>query len=175
MSVNKNPDSITPAVGEFSSKVPPSEPLTTKGHAPGVKVGNDLKPEFHLETHPPGTAPEDRSFEPQTQNEIPGQASNPDMQGGTSVSETLPGATSADVHQGYGHPGEGMTSQELHGGKRKRVGAGLEGVGANASDPIREQGLDVDHEKGHNTDTDWALAEEREPVTAEELASELKA
>ncbi|KAH7009996.1 hypothetical protein EDB80DRAFT_416788 [Ilyonectria destructans] len=177
MSVNKNPESITPATGEFSSRVPRSEPLTTKGHAPGVKVGNDAKPEFHLETHSPGTAPADRSFAPQPQHEIPGQALNPDMQNGTSATQTLPGATSADVHQGYGHPGEGMTSKELHGGKRKHAGAGLEGVGASSSDPIHERGFDSDHEKGQRTtsgDTEeWQVAEERIPVTAEELASEL--
>ncbi|KAH7136692.1 hypothetical protein B0J13DRAFT_625338 [Dactylonectria estremocensis] len=162
MSVNA--DSTTPAMGEFSSKVPPSEPLTTKGHAPGVKVGNDLKPEFHMETHPPGTAPKDRSFEPQPSGDPSEQASNPDILGGT-------GATSADVHKGLGHPGEGQTSQELHGGKRKRAGAGLEGVGASSSDPIKEQGLDDDHDTEDHRD--WTVAEERNPVTAEELASEL--
>lgn len=31
MSASKNPDSMTPAQGEFSSKVAPSKPLTTKG------------------------------------------------------------------------------------------------------------------------------------------------
>lgn len=70
-----------------------------------------------------------------------------------------------------------MTSKELHGGKRKHAGAGLEGVGANSSDPIQERGFDIDHEKGQRTTSgnteEWQVAEERVPVTAEELASEL--
>lgn len=145
-------------------------------HAPGVKVGNDAAPEFNLETHEPGTAPADRAFRPDPTSEVPGQASNPQMQSGTSATDTLPGATSADVHQGYGHPGEGMTSQELHGGKRKNNGAGLEGVGANSSDPIHERGFDRDYATGQrgksgNTEN-WPGAEEQVPVSAEEVASE---
>ncbi|KAJ8521853.1 hypothetical protein ONZ45_g1507 [Pleurotus djamor] len=36
-----------------------------------------------------------------------------------------PGATSADVHGGYGHPGQGMSSKELrHDGKIGRKGGG---------------------------------------------------
>merc|ERR1711975_48400 len=64
MSHFRNPESLNSAQGEFSSHVKPSEPLTTKGHAPGVKVGNDAAPEFSAETYPPGTAPSDRTFKP---------------------------------------------------------------------------------------------------------------
>ena len=54
----------------------------------------------------------------------------------TTASSTLGGATSGDVHTGFGHPGEGQTSNELrHDGQhtRKNVGGhggGLAGVGA---------------------------------------------
>jgi hypothetical protein len=151
MSASRNPEAMTPAQGEFSSRVAPSEPLTTKGHAPGVKVGNDAVPEFNAEVHPAGTAPKSQSFRPNNTSEVPGQALNPDMEGATSAADTLMGATSADVHTGYGHPGSGMTSQELHGGKGKRDRSGLEGVGTSASDPFAERGLDRDHETGLRT------------------------
>jgi hypothetical protein len=71
------------------------------------------------------------------------------MESGTSAADTLTGATSADVHTGYGHPGDGMSSKERHGGKGKHVGSGLEGVGANSSDPIAQRGLNQDHETGY--------------------------
>ena len=48
------------------------------------------------------------------------------------VSDTLTGATSADVHSGLGHPGQGMSSKELrHDGQpgRKRHGQGTEQFG----------------------------------------------
>ncbi|KJZ75916.1 hypothetical protein HIM_04740 [Hirsutella minnesotensis 3608] len=174
MSASKNADAMTPAQGEFSSKVKPSKPLTTKGHAPGIKVGNDQMPEFHAETHAPGTAPAEHSFRPDPVSEVPGQADNSAMQSRTSALDTLPGATSADVHQGHGHPGSGMSSQEMHGGKRKKHGAGLEGVGANASDAAREYGFDRDHAKGPRSGgmENYPGAEEAVSVSASELASE---
>ncbi|KAJ4132622.1 hypothetical protein NW754_015439 [Fusarium falciforme] len=186
-----NPESATPAQGEFRSKVAPSKPLTTKGvrfsqhlnhsltytcqHAPGVLVGNDAKPEFRAEQYTPGTAPPEHSFEPQTSSEYPTQA--PGMEGGVSASDTLQGATSADVHTGLGHPGSGMTSQEEHGGKRKKVGAGLEGVGASLTDPIHDKGADREHEtdyrgKGGEAAANYPGAEERVAASAEEVASE---
>ncbi|KAL3954743.1 hypothetical protein ACCO45_010306 [Purpureocillium lilacinum] len=158
MSASKNPDAMTSAQGEFRSK-----------HAPGTKVGKDHLPEFHAETHPPGTAPASRTFQPQPVNEtVPSGGAVP------AASDTLPGATSADVHRGLGHPGQGMTSQELHGGKRKKDGAGLEGVGANASDPAHERGFDRDYETGYRGKAreDYPGAEERVPVSAEQVASE---
>lgn len=47
------------------------------------------------------------------------------------ASDTLIGATSADVHDGLGYPGQGMSSKELrHDGQpgRKRHGGGVEQV-----------------------------------------------
>lgn len=49
----------------------------------------------------------------------------------TRASDTLIGATSADVHDGLGHPGQGMSSKELrHDGQpgRKRHGEGVDQV-----------------------------------------------
>lgn len=148
MSANSNPASVSNQ-GEFHSRVPPSEPLTTKGvspipfplllylhpqltthqHAPGVKVGNDAAPSFSAETLPAGTAPSDRTFKPNTQNEIPGQAMNPDIskETWTSADSTLGGATSKDVDTGLGKPVGPQGSKELHHGgsepgKRERTG-----------------------------------------------------
>jgi len=164
--------------GEFHSRVPPSEPLTTKGHAPGVKVGNDAAPEFRAQTLPTGTAPADRTFQPNTRDEIPGQANNPNIskETWTSAQDTIGGATSADVHTGYGHPGSGQTSIELH-GKRKKERSGLTGVGANSGDPIRERGFDIDAPKGTRGKSgenrqDILGAEERVPESAEAVAAE---
>lgn len=191
MSHFRNTDTMNSAQGEFHSRVKPSEPLTTKGvsitlpahlhlktdgdqqHAPGVKVGNDAVPEFHAETHPPGTAPKENTFQPNPVNEVPGQAQNPDTQATTAASETLPGATSASVHQGLGHPGSGQTSQELH-GTHKKERSGLTGVGANLTDPIHQNHHDRPYETG-KTDkgaTDYPTAEDQPPVSAEGVASE---
>jgi hypothetical protein len=80
------------------------------------------------------------------------------------------------VHTGYGHPGSGQTSQELHrGGKKER--SGLSGVGADQSDPVRERGLDVDIPKGTRGKSgidrqDILGAEERVPKSAETVAAE---
>ncbi|KUJ20881.1 uncharacterized protein LY89DRAFT_638532 [Mollisia scopiformis] len=175
--MSANQDSVSNQ-GEFHSRVPPSEPLTTKGHAPGVKVGNDAAPEFHAETLPAGTAPSDRTFQPQTQSEIPGQAMNPNIskETWTSASDTIGGATSADVHTGYGHPGSGQTSNELH-GVRKKEKNGLAGVGADPTNTFRERGQDIDFPKGTKGKSGTLEerqnvpgAEEREPVSSEEVA-----
>lgn len=46
-----------------------------------------------------------------------------------SASDTLNGATSQDVHSGYGHPGQGQTSAQIHHdgvhSHRKRAEEGL--------------------------------------------------
>jgi len=94
----------------------------------------------------------------------------------TSAQDTIVGATSADVHTGYGHPGSGQTSKELH-GERKKERNGLVGVGANQTDPIRERALDIDHPKGTKgysgeNREDIPGAEDRVPVSAEALAAE---
>jgi len=51
----------------------------------------------------------------------------------TTASDTLTGATSADVHDGLGHPGSGMSSAEMrHDGRahRKRQGQGVDTYGS---------------------------------------------
>ncbi|TDZ27713.1 hypothetical protein C8035_v009465 [Colletotrichum spinosum] len=179
MSATRNIDSVNNKQGEFHPRVPRSEPLTTKGHAPGVKVGNDAYPEFHAETHPAGTAPAENSFAPDAASETPGQALNPDAHpAGTTGALDFPGATSGDVHAGMGKPVQGQTSNELHGAKvRHRTGesAGLEGVGASQGDSFRERRLDVGVEPGARGKTNAenvTPAEDRVPVSAEEVGSE---
>jgi len=142
---SRNPDSLVNQ-GEFTARKPRSEPMTTKGHAPGVQVGNDAVPEFHAETHPPGTAPKQNTFKPNPQDDVSLQAQSSEPAARTDVEDTLGGATSADVHTGLGKPVQGQSGQELHGdrhvGNRKnRERAGLEGTGASA-------GVDMASEKG---------------------------
>ena len=119
-------------------------------------VGNDAVPEFHAETHPPGTAPASNTFHPQGVPEVPGGAGE----------NVMPGATSADVHQGIGHPGQGMTSQEMHGGKRTKQGKGQE----------RPEGLSLDDELGARKLDGKPMqvrgdARDTEPVPPEGVAS----
>ena len=94
-------------------------------------MGNDAKPEFHAQTLPPGSAPASNTFTPNPTSEVPGQADNDAVLRGhgkestqTTASSTLGGATSADVHTGLGHPGQGQTSSELrHGTTKESVGS----------------------------------------------------
>lgn len=68
-----------------------------------------------------------------------------------------------------------MTSSEAHGGKKKKERSGLEGVGASRVDPIRQQRADVGVEPGERgkTNTENApSAEERRPISAEEVSTE---
>lgn len=147
-------------------------------HKPGNEQGNEAVPEFHAETHPPGTAPKEESFEPN-----PTTAATADSSLGAGADPlSFPGATSKDVHAGMGMPIQGQADRDIHHqlpgrrhedirmhpGKRKKERSGLEGVGANgAKDPVREHGWDLPEgvEKGtkgkHNPD--WPGAEEREP------------
>lgn len=106
-------------------------------------VGNDAAPAFSAQTLPPGTAPADRTFAPNTQTEVPSQASYPadadEDAPFTSASDTLGGATSADVHTGLGKPLQGQSSTEVrHEGQHHRknpggYGAGLVGAGASGA------------------------------------------
>jgi hypothetical protein len=136
----KNPDSLTSAQGEFSARIAPSEPLTTSGHQVGQKVSPaDHAPEFSAKVLPAGTAPKDKTFTPNPENEVPGQADNADVVGKSDPLD-FPGATSGDVHTGLGHPGSGQTSTELHGsGKKER--SGLAGAGAQGGTGLREDGM----------------------------------
>ena len=92
-------------------------------------TGNDAAPEFTAKTLPPGSAPESNTFKPNNISEVPGQADNPDVERShgkestkTSASDTLGGSTSADVHTGLGHPGQGQTSSELRDADKKETG-----------------------------------------------------
>ncbi|KAI6086441.1 hypothetical protein F4821DRAFT_238264 [Hypoxylon rubiginosum] len=164
--MSQNIDSLV-GQGEFHSRKPGAEPLTTTGHKPGVKVGNDAVPEFHMEKHAPGTAPREHTFQPRPEGETPTEVD---------PSDTLTGATSQSVHTGYGQPIQGQTSNELHGGHRKKERSGLEGVGASLGDPVRQKGADLPEgvEKGSNVkgSAEYPSATERIPVSAEEVAAE---
>ncbi|KAL8809557.1 MAG: hypothetical protein Q9200_003315, partial [Gallowayella weberi] len=128
----RNADSITNAQGEVHPSVPRDEPLTTSGHKPGILVGNDTAPEFSAKTLPAGSAPADRTFQPNATSEVPGQADNDNVLRShgkesthTTASSTLGGATSGDVHTGLGKPVQGQTSHDR--------GGGLAGVGASGA------------------------------------------
>lgn len=124
--------------------MPSASPPTTPNilqHKPGVIASErDAAPEFTAQTLPPGTAPKENTFVPQPNNEVPpstNYATNPravDPDSTTvNASDSIPGATSADVSTGLGHPGQGQTSTEIrHDGAhgRKKQTHGLEGVGA---------------------------------------------
>lgn len=158
MSATQNTDAVkanSNQTGEFSSKVPghqvPAEahgvsddPLnmrldlrrmsvTDEQHQVGRQVGNNAIPEHHIETLPAGSAPASNTFAPQTQGDVPGQTFNSasGVDGGagqTSASDTLVGATSGQVNTGYGHPGQGQSSKELH--DNTKQSGGLQNVGA---------------------------------------------
>ncbi|KAK5626707.1 hypothetical protein RRF57_002422 [Xylaria bambusicola] len=170
MSASRNPESIQ-AGGEFHSRVTPSEPLTKGGHKPGVLVGNDRVPEFHAETYPAGTAPQEGTYQPHpSETETPAQAY------GTTpnVADTLTGATSADMYTGMGKPIQGQYHREIvkpHGGHRKKERNGVMGRGGEEGvDSVRMKGADLPEGvykgmRGKHTD-EWPGAEERVPDKA---------
>lgn len=137
---------------------------------------------------PAGSAPPESTFRPNANNEAPALS---DDAARTSASDTLGGATSADVHTGLGHPGQGQSSSELRDGSTK--GAGLVGVGASgapahanqvdARDPgfADQRGLDRDDAAGRTDGpkggargdgSGSANAEERVPGSADAVAAE---
>jgi len=157
--------------GQIGSHVPRSEPLTTHGHKPGVIASKaDAAPEFRAQTLPAGTAPPSSTFTPNPDTIDPTATT-------TSASDTLQGDTSADVHTGLGHPGQGQTSTELHhagtsGGSKNR--SGLEGIGATgdnakADDPAFSTHKGPDAQRGNLS---GLSAEEKIPESAETVASE---
>jgi hypothetical protein len=77
-------------------------------HKPGVQVGNDAIAEFHIEKYPPGTAPKEDSYTPNTASELPQDSDAPI----SSATDTAGGATSADVDQGLGKPLQDQTGVE---------------------------------------------------------------
>ncbi|KAJ5167532.1 uncharacterized protein N7482_006313 [Penicillium canariense] len=190
MSHLKNADSLNPKQGSFKPSVAPDGPMTEKGHQPGRKVNEaDQRPEFHLESHPPGTAPASSSYTPNTVHEVGGQANNPNVLRGhgkesvqTTAADTLMGATSADVHTGMGKPLQGQTNVELaHDGAhgRKKQPAGLEGVGASREDHGMERKLPDQRgyekeqtQSGRRGNKGERAAEDMEPEPAETLDKE---
>ncbi|KAK5074951.1 hypothetical protein LTS08_005472 [Lithohypha guttulata] len=178
-----NPDSMNNKQGEFQPTKPRSEPMEKGGHQPGQLVGNDAAPEFSAKTLPPGTAPKESTFKPNPVNEIPGQANNPDVESapdmsGASKALDMPGATSADVHTGLGHPGQGQTSSELkESGKSSNKGQGTGEGGTGMQGPESEEAkkLQQDHVPGPKTTREHNIsldgAESKEPVHAEEVSA----
>jgi len=177
----RNPDSMSNAQGEFNPHKPRDEPMEKSGHQPGQLVGNDAAPEFHAEQLPAGSAPKSSTFQPNPISETPGQANNPDAAETATAANDFPGATSADVHTGLGHPGSGQTSASIaHDGKSKREKEpkGLQsegGTGIQGDESVEIQRLQKDHVGGpknareHNASLEGA--ESVEPVGAEEVAS----
>ncbi|KAJ6031629.1 hypothetical protein N7540_002361 [Penicillium herquei] len=187
MSTLSNVDSVANAKqGSFKPSVPRQGPITDKGHKPGIKVNEaDQRPEHHLQTFPPGTAPASNSYSPNV-NDVGSQANNPDVQYGqrTSAADTLTGATSQDVHTGFGKPLQGQTGTELaHDGEhgRKKQSTGLEGIGASMQDRGVERQFPnqrgIEREEAQNgargNKADRA-AEDMEPESAETLDAEWK-
>ena len=140
----------------------------------------------YAQTLPPGSAPPENTFQPNPINETPGQANNDDVLRGhgkestkVSASDTIGGATSADVHTGYGHPGQGQTGADNQHGR----GGGLAGVGASGLqaelggvderlDPS-QRGIEKEGAQKKDTVGDFApSASERLPVSADEVAAE---
>ena len=78
-------------------------------HQVGQQVGNDAVPEFHAKTLPAGSAPASNTFQPNPENEVPGQADNAEAMNRSHGKEStysdpldMPGATSGSVHTGLG-------------------------------------------------------------------------
>lgn len=149
--------------------------LTVPQHKPGKLVGNDAVPEFTAQTLPAGSAPASSTYTP-----------NPDLNNQRmyqDASSTLGGATSADVHTGLGHPGQGQTSSELH-GREKRERNGLTGLTeevvkndkVTGRDPLfaHQRAVDEDYPTGVRGNTGGPAAEERVPEDAERVARESK-
>ena len=148
-------------------------------------------PEFEAQTLPAGSAPADKSFKPNNISEIPPVANisnhaDPESEQ-ASATDTITGASSADVHTGLGHPGAGQTSSELrHDGEntRKSPGKGLQGVGAatqefktvDACDPDMKhhRGFDNDEAEVGRGTVGGPAAQETIPESAETVAAEKK-
>ncbi|EAS33526.3 uncharacterized protein CIMG_04550 [Coccidioides immitis RS] len=172
--------------GQFHPHHHKCEHLESPKHKPGVKASpSDHAPEFAAETFPPGTAPADRSFQPNPVEEIPGQAMNENVEEAegkeavkTTAASTLTGASSADVNKGLGHAMEGESSVEYrHGGEkhRKHEGSGFEGVGANpprVGDDLRRLEREDTTAKGGKAGGKGIPAEERQPETASNVSAE---
>ncbi|KAL8786534.1 MAG: hypothetical protein Q9195_008165 [Heterodermia aff. obscurata] len=150
---SRNPDSLTNQQGEFHASKPRDEPLTTHGHKPGLQVGNDAFPEFTAQTLPAGSAPASNTFTPNPSADPTENLPSTE----TSAADTLGGATSADVHTGLGHPGQGQTSNELRHGtqgtSKKEAGgsafaSGAPGGNLGADERVQESQRGLEREGG---------------------------
>ena len=149
-------------------------------------VGNDAAPEFHAKVLPPGSAPAENTFQPNPINEVPGQADNENVLRGhgkestkTSALDSIPGATSGDVHKGLGHPGQGQTSADKDvSGRSGLMGVGASGVqsgmgGVDERTDASQRGIEKEGSRTKDTVGEFAAgAEERLPATADEVAAE---
>ncbi|KAL5116111.1 hypothetical protein ACEQ8H_006007 [Pleosporales sp. CAS-2024a] len=158
--MSQNPNAVANQ-GEFAGHVKP--------------IGNDDSPEeFHATTLPAGSAPASNTLTP-----------NPDLNNQNmyqdAASSTLTGASSADVHTGHGHPGQGQTSNELRHAEKKR-GQGLVGVADRLGqgnikdlkdDPKHAQQRNLDDvPTGQRGNTGGASAQESVPESAETVAAD---
>ncbi|KAH9836013.1 hypothetical protein Tdes44962_MAKER01932 [Teratosphaeria destructans] len=193
-SAAKNVDALanqapTGGSNEFHASKGGDAPLTTGGHQPGKLVGNDAAPEFHAQTLPPGSAPADRTFKPNNISEVPPvtQTTNDiDPEAPQPPPNDMPGATSGSVNTGLGKPIQGQTSSELHHDgqhHRKNPGTSLDGRKSGATgktvdphDPqfANQRALDKDEAVIGRGNVGGPAAEEREPVSAEQVASSRK-
>ena len=92
----------------------------------------------------------------------------------------MPGATSASVHTGLGHPGQGQTSSELRHGGNVRSGGHDGMVSAAKHSDISadampgQRALDRDEATIGRGTAGGPAAQEREPESATAIASESK-
>ncbi|KAI6756063.1 hypothetical protein HG530_011799 [Fusarium avenaceum] len=181
----KNPDTFH-GQGPFHARVLPTQPRVHKWHKPGNERGNAAIPEFHAQTLPPGTAPQENTFRP---HPIGANMTGPVDEEGNPESPalTMPGSTSKDIYNAtdfqHGRPLIGQENREIRGvhpRKRKKERSGLEGVGASTSDSVfskvRDQVADKPGvekgQRGYTGEREGGLAadgaESVPPVQAEE-------
>lgn len=148
-------------------------------HQPGRQIGNDAVPEFDAQVLPAGSAPASKTFQPNPIDEAPGQANNPVANETATSALDMPGATSGDVHAGYGRPASGQTSSELaNDGKTRRArerqglqGQAEGGSGLYGDENIEARNLQKDHEPGPRTGNEFNIslegAESKESASVE--------
>ncbi|KLU85130.1 hypothetical protein MAPG_04161 [Magnaporthiopsis poae ATCC 64411] len=123
---------------EFHARRPgTNKPLETSGHAMGTQVGKSGVPEFHAETHPPGTAPPSKTYQPAPDSDpsVLRKANNlADPLG-------MPGATSQSVHNAteHGMTEPGQTTRKLRGPHDDRTGLEGEAGGSEGNEGKERQ------------------------------------
>ncbi|RBQ69337.1 hypothetical protein FVER14953_04357 [Fusarium verticillioides] len=177
----KNPDSLI-GQGPFHARVNPAHPAVNKWHKPGNEQGNDAAPEYHAETFPPGTAPAENTFYPNSESNYTTEALN-------MPALDMPGSTSKDIYNSidtvHGRPLIGQENREIRGvhpRKRKKERSGLEGVGTSTAysvfDKVRDTVADKPNvekgQRGYSGRREGGLAadgaESLPPVKADERA-----